>query len=107
MPEGQWAERRRTPRSSVGSSSTTKERIRLTGPEATAIPMVFLKAADAKSANPILGDPFAQTILDRYDPDEAGKQFFSTWADLRNVAYIAGRAKQLDEWCQVSAGFIS
>lgn len=64
--------------------------------------MVFLKAADAKSANPILGDAFAQTILDRCDPEDAGTQFISTWADRRNVAYIAGRAKQLDDWCQVS-----
>ncbi|CAN8100766.1 unnamed protein product [Discula destructiva] len=78
----------------------TKERVRLTGPEATAIPMVFLKAADAKSANPILGDPYAQQLLDQCDPDDVGKQCPAEWVDPRNTGYIMGRAKMFDDWCQ-------
>lgn len=75
-----------------------KEKIRLTGPEETMIPMVFFRALDAKKPHPILGDPYSQKILDRCDIDFSAEHFIK---NDRFIEYVMNRCKQLDTWCQV------
>ncbi|KUI60379.1 Tetracenomycin polyketide synthesis O-methyltransferase TcmP [Cytospora mali] len=58
-----------------GKKVPPKEKIRLTGPEATMLPMVYFRALDAKKPNPILGDPYAQKLLDRCDIDFSAEPF--------------------------------
>lgn len=75
-----------------------KEKIRLTDAEELVLPMAFLKAKDASNPNPILGDVHSQNLLDRCEIDY-GRSHFDP--DQRNVEWIVGRAKRIDEWCQV------
>lgn len=75
-----------------------KERLQLTGPEETMIPMVFFRALDAKKPRPILGDPYSQTILDRCDIDFSAGHFIR---NDRFIEYFMNRCRQLDIWCQV------
>ncbi|ROW12441.1 hypothetical protein VMCG_00824 [Cytospora schulzeri] len=74
-----------------------KEKIQLTGPEETMIPMVFFRALDAKKDRPILGDPYSQKILDRCDIDFSAGHFIR---NDRFIEYVMNRCKQLDTWCQ-------
>ncbi|ROW10337.1 hypothetical protein VMCG_01782 [Cytospora schulzeri] len=80
------------------AETTPKEEIRLTGAEEMLLPVVFVKAVDAESDKPILGDPFSQQLLDRCAIDYS-KSHFSR--DKRYVTWVANRAKQFDNWCQV------
>jgi O-methyltransferase involved in polyketide biosynthesis len=75
-----------------------KEDIRLTGAEEMLLPVVFLKAEDAKSDEPILGDPFSQQLLDRCAIDYSKTHFTR---DYRYIKWVTSRAKQFDDWCQV------
>lgn len=75
-----------------------KEKIRLTAAEELVLPMAFLKAKDASSPKPILGDVYSQELLDRCEIDY-GRSHFDP--DQRNVEWIVGRAKRIDEWCEV------
>lgn len=85
----------------MGPSSVSRERIRLIGPEATAIPMVYAKSVDATHQKPILGDLYAQAILDRIDLKDFAKQLGGMAPDQRHIDYLVGRSKRYDEWCQV------
>lgn len=75
-----------------------KQKIRLTGPEETMVPLIFFRALDAKKSNPILGDPYSQKILDRCDIDFSADHFIK---NDRFIEYVMNRCKQLDTWCQV------
>ncbi|ROV88907.1 hypothetical protein VSDG_08954 [Cytospora chrysosperma] len=74
-----------------------KEEIRLTGAEEMLLPVVFLKAEDAKSDEPILGDPYSQQLLDRCAIDYSRTHFTR---DYRYIKWVTTRAKQFDDWCQ-------
>lgn len=76
-----------------------KEPIRLTGAEEMLLPVVFVKAVDAKYDQPVLGDPFSQSLLDRCDIDYSRSHFTR---DSRYVKWVSTRARQFDLWCQVS-----
>lgn len=80
------------------ADAIAKEEIRLTGGEEMLLPIVFLKAEDAKSDQPILGDPFSQQLLDRCALDYSKTHFDR---DYRYIKWVANRAKQFDIWCQV------
>jgi O-methyltransferase len=76
-----------------------KEKLNLTGVEETLLAAIWCRAKDARSANPLLGDPYAQHILDRCDVDYT-RSTFAALHDERWGRFIAGRAKKLDLWCQ-------
>lgn len=77
---------------------SSKQKLRLTGPEETMIPMVFFRSLDAQLPDPILGDPYAQEILEKCDIDLTASHFIR---DDRFIEYVMNRTKQLDIWCQV------
>lgn len=75
-----------------------KEEIRLTGAEEMLLPVVYLKAEDSKSQDPILGDPFSQQLLDACAIDYSRTHFTR---DYRYITWVTTRAKQFDRWCEV------
>lgn len=81
------------------SASTPKPKITLAGAEETLLPGVFCRARDAASSTPILGDPYAQAILDHCDVD-CTRGSLAHLHDERWARLGAGRAKALDDWCQ-------
>lgn len=88
-----------TPFAKTNNADTKpKEEIRLTGAEEMLLPVVFLKAEDAKSEKPILGDPFSQHLLDACAIDYSKTHFTR---DYRYIKWVTNRAKQFDNWCQV------
>lgn len=89
---------------SASASSTTgvaidKTKITLAGAEATLLSGVWCRAQDAASPDPILGDPYAQVILDHCDVD-CTRGSLAHLHDERWARLGAGRAKALDDWCQ-------
>lgn len=81
------------------SASVPKTKITLAGAEATLLPSVWCRARDAASPAPILGDPYAQAILDHCDVDFT-RGSLAHLHDERWARLGAGRAKALDDWCQ-------
>lgn len=81
------------------SSSIPKTKITLAGAEATLLSSVWCRAQDAASSAPILGDPYAQVILDHCDID-CTRGSLAHLHDERWARLGAGRAKALDDWCQ-------
>lgn len=80
------------------TSGSSKVKLRLSGPEQTAIPMAFFRSLDAQLPEPILGDPYSQGILDKCEIDLEADHFIR---DDRFIEYIMHRTKHLDKWCQV------
>ncbi|KAK2613164.1 hypothetical protein N8I77_000091 [Diaporthe amygdali] len=81
----------------IGAKSSEKEKISLTGPEELLMGTLFLRAHDSRAAKPILGDHYAQQVLDRCDID-TDRTHYPTgepWVRALNC-----RTKQLDDWCQ-------
>ncbi|KAI1862344.1 uncharacterized protein JN550_010206 [Neoarthrinium moseri] len=76
-----------------------KERIRLEGVEETLFCTLLPKARDAASPNPILGDPYAQKLVDSCDVDFS-RSTFSAVDNERAMRWVANRAKTFDRWCQ-------
>ncbi|KAH8681798.1 tetracenomycin polyketide synthesis O-methyltransferase TcmP [Xylariales sp. PMI_506] len=85
--------------SSSVKQSVDREKVNLTGVEETLLAAIWCRAKDAESANPLLGDPYAQMILNRCDVDYT-RSTFAALHDERWAQFIAGRAKKLDVWCQ-------
>lgn len=81
------------------SASIPKTKITLAGAEATLLSSVWCRARDAASCAPILGDPYAQAILDHCDIDYT-RGSLAHLHDERWARLGAGRAKALDDWCQ-------
>lgn len=85
--------------STVAMRHGPREKIHLTGPEELLLGTLFMRAEDAKYSNPVLGDQYAQGLIERCNIN-TGESHYPT--DPRWVRAIACRAKQLDDWCQVS-----
>ncbi len=69
------------------------ERVDLRQEKETLLMSLYLRACDSQARHPILGDPYAQGLVERinYDFDRLGR--------LRgNTALIVSRARQLDSW---------
>lgn len=75
-----------------------KVKIRLTGAEATLLGNLFLRAADAHSPDPILGDQYAQRLIDQCDVNFSMDLFDKKEAWIK---LLASRTKAIDDWCQV------
>lgn len=76
-----------------------KEKILLTGVEETLLTAIWCRAMDAQCAQPLLGDSYAQPILDRCDVDYT-RSTFAAMHDERWARIVSGRARVLDTWCQ-------
>lgn len=63
-----------------------KEKILLSGVEETLLASIWCRAKDSQSEEPLLGDPYAQQILDRCDVDYTRSTFAALhderWARL-------------------------
>lgn len=92
-------ESRRSSKSTVISrlSDRALEKVRLQEVELTLLITLFWKSIDAQRKCPLLGDPYAQRILDRLE-DQDLEATYGT--DDRWVRYAAGRARQLDDWTE-------
>ncbi|KAI1261926.1 S-adenosyl-L-methionine-dependent methyltransferase [Xylariaceae sp. FL1019] len=76
----------------------TVVKAKLTGVEETMILTLWSRAGDAASPNPILGDTYAQSILDKVDVDAISPSLFPK--DKRYHRWVSVRARELDAWCQ-------
>ncbi|ROV91356.1 hypothetical protein VMCG_09673 [Cytospora schulzeri] len=76
-----------------------KEKVLLSGVEETLLAAIWCRAQDAQSEAPLLGDPYAQPILDRCDVDYT-RSTFAALHDERWARFVSGRARTLDTWCQ-------
>jgi O-methyltransferase len=69
------------------------ERVELRQEKETLLMTLYLRACDSQARHPVLGDPYAQGLVERIDYD------FDRLARLRgNTALVASRARQLDTW---------
>ncbi|WP_326953815.1 class I SAM-dependent methyltransferase [Amycolatopsis sp. NBC_01286] len=69
------------------------EQVRLSQEKETLLMALYLRALDNRRETPILGDPFAQDVVDRIDYD------FGRLGNLKgNAPLIATRARQFDAW---------
>lgn len=73
-------------------------KIKLSPVEQTMIMTLWLRAREAASPNPVVGDIHAQKILDRVDTDSLNPAMFPS--DRRYDEFLNVRTKQLDEWCR-------
>lgn len=73
----------------------TAEKVDFTGVQATMLVTLFLRAADAEDAEPVLGDRFAAEAVSRIDYDwkRLGKP-----GTLRGRFAVALRSRQFDDW---------
>lgn len=76
-----------------------KEKVRLKGVEETLFCTLLPKARDAASPKPILGDPYAQKLIDSCDVD-LSRSTFSAVDNERAMLWVANRSKTFDRWCQ-------
>ncbi|MCH6160782.1 class I SAM-dependent methyltransferase [Streptomyces marispadix] len=78
----------------------TTEKVDFTGVQSTMLVTLFLRAADARDAEPVLGDHFAVEAVNRIDYDW---KKIDKPGSLRGRFGVALRAKLLDDW---TAGFL-
>lgn len=69
------------------------EKIDLRGAAATLLMTLYMRAFDARSARPVLGDHYAQEVLDRIEYD-----FTPLRRSTGDTSAVVSRAKRLDEW---------
>ncbi|KUI60166.1 Tetracenomycin polyketide synthesis O-methyltransferase TcmP [Cytospora mali] len=88
---------RRSSKSTVTSrlSERPREKVRLQEVELTLLPALLWKSIDAQQKAPLLGDPYAQKILDRLEDLDLEGQYGT---DERWVRYASGLARQMDDW---------
>lgn len=72
---------------------TSTEKVDLRGAAATLLFTLYLRRRDARSARPILGDPYAEPVYDRITHDVRALPLLAG-----NGAAIVCRARQLDTW---------
>jgi O-methyltransferase involved in polyketide biosynthesis len=65
--------------------------------EAVILIGLYLRVVDAASPKPLLGDIYAQGIINKVDCDFTRSLFT---LDDNYVRYAAGRAKKMDVWCE-------
>jgi methyltransferase (TIGR00027 family) len=70
-----------------------QEKVELTGAQATMLATLYLRALDKRSADPMLGDRYADEAVQRIDFD-----FGKFKMGARNAGSVAVRAKALDRW---------
>ncbi|SEP38487.1 class I SAM-dependent methyltransferase [Amycolatopsis saalfeldensis] len=71
------------------------EQVRLSQEKETLLMALYLRALDNRRETPILGDPYAQEVIDRIDYD------FAKLGSLKgNTPLIAARARQFDAWTE-------
>ncbi|MGV0742703.1 class I SAM-dependent methyltransferase [Mycolicibacterium sp. XJ870] len=75
---------------------TAKVHVDLSGPPQTMLDMVYAKALDADSAQPVLGDTYAKQLMDQLDYDWAKSPVLRQ--RRRQVTSIAVRGAQFDLW---------
>ncbi|KAI1117019.1 S-adenosyl-L-methionine-dependent methyltransferase [Nemania sp. NC0429] len=80
------------------ASSDAPIKVKLSPLEKTMIMTLWLRAREAASPNPVLGDMHAQKILDRVDTASLNPAMLPS--DRRYDEYLNLRTKQLDEWCR-------
>jgi O-methyltransferase involved in polyketide biosynthesis len=71
------------------------EKVHLAKEKATLLATLYGRALDARSPEPILGDPMAAETIERIDHD-----FGETGMDRRTAASVALRARFIDRWAQ-------
>lgn len=71
----------------------TTEKVDLRGAAATLLMTLYMRAYDAGSRRPILGDHYAREVLDRVEYDFAALHRFTG-----DTSAVVSRAKRLDEW---------
>lgn len=77
------------------SPAGSSNKIHLDPNEETLLMVLYLRVRDAASENPILGDVYASNVINRVDCDFSRSLFT---LEPSYVAYVAGRARQLDDW---------
>lgn len=70
-----------------------RQRVELTGAQATMLATVYLRALDNRSEQPMLGDRWADEAVQRIDFD-----FSKFKMSARNAASVAMRANVIDDW---------
>ncbi|KAI1167415.1 S-adenosyl-L-methionine-dependent methyltransferase [Nemania serpens] len=73
-------------------------KVKLSPVEKTMIMTLWIRAREAASPNPLVGDIHAQKILDRVDINSLNPAMLPN--DRRYDDYLNMRTKQLDEWCK-------
>jgi O-methyltransferase involved in polyketide biosynthesis len=76
-----------------------KEKVFLKGSEETLFATLLPKARDAASPKPILGDPYAQRLIDSCDVDLT-RSTFKAMDNERAIRWVVHRARCFDRWCQ-------
>ncbi|MHA6800704.1 class I SAM-dependent methyltransferase [Bounagaea algeriensis] len=74
----------------------TTERVDLRGAAATLLVMLYMRARDARSPHPILGDRYAADVLERIDYDSARLRLVAAG----DAPVICARARCLDAWTE-------
>ncbi|KAI0160222.1 S-adenosyl-L-methionine-dependent methyltransferase [Xylariaceae sp. FL1272] len=77
--------------------SDSAGKIELNAVESTLLLVLYLRVRDASSPSPILGDTYAQNIINKVNADFTDSMFD---LDEKYVRYVAGRARRIDLWCQ-------
>ncbi|ORY54971.1 S-adenosyl-L-methionine-dependent methyltransferase [Pseudomassariella vexata] len=75
----------------------SEPKLTLTPVEETLLSMLYFRVLDASSAEPILGDIYAQQVVNQVNTDFSRSLFPN---DARWVKLWCTRAKQLDTWCR-------
>ncbi len=78
------------------STGSDRVHVDLTGPPQTMLDMVYARLLDADSPQPVLGDPWAKTLMDRVDYDVTKSPIVKQ--RRRQTMSIAVRGAQLDIW---------
>jgi O-methyltransferase involved in polyketide biosynthesis len=78
------------------STGSDKVHVDLTGPPQTMLDMVYARLLDARSPEPVLGDPWAEKLMDRVDYDVSKSPIAKQ--RRRQTMSIAVRGAQLDIW---------
>ncbi|MGP4015446.1 class I SAM-dependent methyltransferase [Saccharopolyspora sp. 5N708] len=73
----------------------SQEKVELTGAQATMLATLYLRALDNRSADPMLGDRWADEAVQRIDYD-----FSKFKISARNAGSVAIRANALDRWVE-------
>lgn len=74
---------------------TSTEKVELRGAAATLLFTLYLRRRDARSAHPILGDPYAEPVYDRITHDVRGMPLLAG-----DATAIVCRARLLDLWAR-------
>jgi methyltransferase (TIGR00027 family) len=94
MTSMSWMARRRTTEATAAPAD--KVPVVLSGPPQTMLDMVYAKALDAASPQPVLGDSYAKQLISQVDYDQRNNPIAKQ--RRRQVSSITVRAAQFDIW---------